>query len=132
MQIYLYIFLNSLHRFDGGLAVGEGGETDKSFSATTETDSGCGDHLASVEQMVEEGPGVPSMRRATPYIRCILSAVHLQADLSQAVEDERCGLFVIRQVFANAFLSFGRESSFRGALGDIGGTVVFGTLPTHP
>ena len=132
MQIYLYIFLNSLHRFDGGLAVGEGGETDKSFSATTETDSGCGDHLAMIEQMVEEGPGVPSMRRATPYIRCILSAVHLHTYRSQAVQDEGSGLFVIRQVFADTFLSFRRESSLRGALGDISGTVVFGTLPAHP
>ena len=124
--------MDATEGFDGGLAVGEGGETDKAFSATTETDAGCGDHLTAVEQMVKEGPGIPSVRRATPYIRCILTAVHLQTYLPQAVEDERCGLFIIRQVFANAFLSFGRESSLRGALGEVGGTVVFCTLPAHP
>ena len=124
--------MDAVESFDGRWTVGEGGEADKAFSATTETDSGRGDHLAAVEQMVEEGPGIPSVRRATPYIGCILTAVHLQTYLSQAVEDERCGFFIVRQVFSNSLLSFGPESSLSGALGDIGGTIVFGTLPAHP
>ena len=85
MQILDIVFLNSLHRFDGGLAVGEGGEADKAFSATPETDSGCGDYLAAVEQMVEEGPGIPSVRRATSYIRCILTAIDFQTHLAQTI-----------------------------------------------
>ena len=88
--------MDAVESFDGGLAVGESGEADKAFSATTETDSGRRDHPAAVEQMVKEGPGVPSVRRATPYIGCILSAVRLQTYLSQAVEDERRGFFIER------------------------------------
>ena len=124
--------MDALNGFDGGLAVGEGGEADKAFSALTETDSGRRDYLTSVEQMVEEGPGVPSVRRATPYIGSILSAIDLQTHLAQAVEDERCGFFVIAQIVTDTFLPFGGESSLRGSLGDIGGAVVFGTLPAHP
>ena len=48
--------MNAAEGFDGGWTVGEGGETDKSFSATTETDSGCGDYLTAVEQMLKERP----------------------------------------------------------------------------
>ena len=88
--------MDAVESFDGGWTVGEGGEADKTFSATTKTDSGCGDHLAMIEQMVEEGPGIPSVRRATPYIRCVLTAVRLQTYLAQAVEDERRGLFIVR------------------------------------
>ena len=124
--------MDAVESFDGGWTVGESGETDKSFSATPETDSGCGDHLTAIEQMVEEGPGVPSVRRATPYIGCILSAIRLQTYLSQAVQDEGSGIFVITQIVTDTFLSFRRESGFRGSLGDIGGAVVFGTLPAHP
>ena len=77
MQILDRVSLDASNGFDGGWTVGEGGETDKSFSATTETDAGRGDHLAAVEEMVEEGPRVPSVRRATPYIRCILTTIDL-------------------------------------------------------
>ena len=124
--------MDAAEGFDGGWTVGEGGEADKSFSTTAETDSGRRDHLAMIEQMVKEGPGVPSVRRATPYIRCILTAVHLQTYFTQAVQDEGSGLFVLVQIVTDTFLSFRRESSLRSALGDIGCTVVFGTLPAHP
>ena len=77
--------MDAAEGFDGGWTVGEGGETDKAFSATTKTDAGRRDHPAAVEQMVEEGPGVPSMRRATPYIRGILTALDLQPHLAQAI-----------------------------------------------
>ena len=52
----LYGVHNAAESFDDGLAVGEGGETDKSFSATTETDSRCGDYLTAVEQILKERP----------------------------------------------------------------------------
>ena len=87
---------NAAEGFDGGWTVGEGGETDKAFSATTKTDSRCRDHLAAVEQMIEEGPGVPSVRRATPYIRRILTAIDLQPHLAQTIQDERRGFFIVR------------------------------------
>ncbi len=69
--------MDALNGFDGGWTVGEGGETDKSFAALTKTDAGCGDYLTAVEEMVKESPRVPSVRRATPYIRCVLAAIDL-------------------------------------------------------
>ena len=69
--------MDALNGFDGRWTVGEGGEADKAFSATTETDAGCGDHLTAVEEMVKEGPGIPSVRCATPYIRRVLAAIDL-------------------------------------------------------
>ena len=88
--------MDAAEGFDGGWTVGEGGETDKSFSATTKTDAGRRDHLAMIEQMVEKGPGIPSVWRATPYIRCILTAIDLQPHLAQTIQDERRGFFIVR------------------------------------
>ena len=77
MQILDRVSLDASNGFDGGWTVGEGGESDESFSATTETDAGCRDYLTAVEEMVKESPGVPYVRCATPYIRRVLAAIDL-------------------------------------------------------
>lgn len=84
----------------------EGGETDIALTTGTETDARCTDDIGAIEQFLEELPATGTFRCAHPNVRSILTAVALEAKVSEDREHPMCILHVITDGLLHLLFAF--------------------------
>ena len=74
--------LDALQGFVSLFVAAERGETDIPLARGTEADTGGADDVGTVEQSLEELPRAHSFGGAHPDIRCVFTAIDLEAKLT--------------------------------------------------
>ena len=110
----------------------EGGETDIALTTGTETDARCTDDIGAIEQLLEELPAAGTFRGAHPDVRSILTAVALEAKVSEDREHPTCILHVLSDGLLHLLLAFRPVDSLGSSLADIAGTIELRALAAQP
>ena len=128
----LQILLDPLHRLNHILAMAEGRQAEVPFPARAETDAGRADHVAFVQQLVEELPAGQVARGLEPDVRGIHAAEDRHAGFRQAFTDDAGVLHVIIDDLLGLLPPLVGVDRSGGALDRVGGAVELGGGAAQP
>ena len=110
----------------------EGGEADIALTTGTETDARGADDIGAIEQFLEELPAAGALRCAHPNVWSVLTAVALEAKVSEDREHPTCILHVITDGLLHLLFAFLTVDSLGSTLADIAGTIELRALAAQP
>ena len=110
----------------------EGGEADIALATGTETDARGADDIGAIEQFLEELPAAGTFRCAHPNVWSVLTAVALEAKVSENREHPPGILHVITDGLLYLLFAFRTVDRLGSTLADIAGTIEFRALAAQP
>src|SRR6185369_13574534 len=131
-SILLQILLYPLHRLYHILAMAEGRQAEEPFAARAEAGAGGADHVAFVQQLVEEVPAGHAARGLEPDVGGIHPAVAGYAGCGEPFADDAGVLHVVVDDLLGLLPPLVAVDRSGGALDRVGGAVELGGGAAEP